>query len=177
MMQLDWLIEGHLAGTLRPVTTVEPGADLRWLHDRGIRLLVNLTLVPPRSRECPEDLEIVHFPLEDRAVPAAASVEVLCSEILDAIIAGKPVAVCGAAGVSRTATILACCLVAWRGGAADALEAVGRLGAAYTPTQAQEQFIRDFDFDVRATVEPRNEFADEGSSDFPSDLTGPQIAL
>jgi hypothetical protein len=148
MMQLDWLIEGHLAGSVRPVTSVEPGSDLRWLHERGIRLLVSLAEAPLSSRDCPEDLEMVHFPLADRGVPSPRAVAKLCLTILDAIIDGRPVAVSGSTGFSRTATILASCLVAWRGHADEGIEAVKALGPSYVPTPAQELFVRRFELDL-----------------------------
>lgn len=149
MMQLDWLIPGYLAGSVGPVSPVEAGACLDWLDGQGIRLMVNLTEAAPEAQNPPAALEILHFPLEDRGVPTSRATANLCRKMIDAIVAGRPVAVCGSTGFSRTATILACCLVVWRGHPTNAVEQVQRMGSRYVPTEPQREFLQRFDMDLQ----------------------------
>lgn len=150
MLKLDWLIPGYLAGTVRPVTAVEPGSDLHWLHQQGIRVLVSLTERAPASEAGPEALEILHFPVEDQGIPPAPSTASLCQKVIDAIVGGRPVAITGSTGTRRTALMLACCLVAWRGHAESALEIVQQMGPSYVPTEAQREFVRRFESELPA---------------------------
>ena len=105
----------------------------------GVSLLVNLhERAHPPARLAAHGLREVHVPVPDFGVPTPEQIDRVVATVDEAVERGEQVAVHCGAGLGRTGTLLACCLVA-RGAPAD--EAIARVrqarpGAIETAGQA-----------------------------------------
>ncbi|MDY7095952.1 MAG: tyrosine-protein phosphatase, partial [Acidobacteriota bacterium] len=85
--------------------------------------------------------ELLHFPILDMGVAPARSVADLCSKILGAIFDHRPVLLHCRAGLGRTGTIGACCLVSLGLTAEDAIRSLRTRSRLYIQTESQENMI------------------------------------
>lgn len=143
-MDFRWIETGRLAGCSMPGMFDDLSSDLRRLRQQGIRHLVSLTETPLGVPRRPE-LQLHHFPIDDMGVPQPRATEALCRDILGWIDRDEPVAVHCKAGIGRTGTILASCLVCGGRSAQEAIAEVRKVNRLYMQTESQECFIRHFE--------------------------------
>lgn len=137
----SWIDEPHLAALARP----EGEADLRWLRERGIDLLVSLTEEPPDRREInAAGLMLYHVPIEDMTAPTQEELDRSVSAIAKARARNMGVAVHCAAGIGRTGCILAAYLIHQGASAREAIRQVRKLRPGSIETSEQLQAVRDF---------------------------------
>lgn len=152
-----------IAGSWRGRLGIVPrprGAD--WLDDEtrawreaGIDVVVSL-LEPDEAAElaltgesissAASGLEFRTFPIPDRSIPSSREdVMELAQHIVDALRAGKSVALHCRQGIGRSALIAAAALIAGGESAATAIESIRRARGLEVPeTAAQRQWISDF---------------------------------
>ena len=85
-----------------------------------------------------------HFPIADMGIPSPRDTLDLCRFILAKVELAEPVAVHCKAGLGRTGTVLACCLVTQGASPEDAVQQLRLVNNYYIQTQAQEMFIRHY---------------------------------
>lgn len=85
----SWIENPRLAALARP----ESLAELSWLKEHGIDLLLSLTEEPPNRRDINEaGLMLVHVPIEDMAAPSREDFERSIATIEKALASGLGVA-------------------------------------------------------------------------------------
>ena len=142
--ELHWILDGELAGSARPGLFNELADDMAELKALGIRIIVNLTeksFDPPVSSF---GFEGVHFPIDDMGIPETRQTVELCRKILSAIDREEPVLLHCKAGLGRTGTVLACCLILQGDTASEAVASLRRKCQYYIQTREQERFIHHF---------------------------------
>lgn len=173
-MDFRWVAKDRLAGCSLPGMFDELSNDLERLQEEGVRHLVSLT--ESALEPVPEDrdgLRFHHFPIDDMGVPQPRKTESLCRDILRWADRGEPVAVHCKAGIGRTGTILACCLVTEGESAEDAVRRVRRVNSHYIQTEGQEAFLRHYEEYLRTDGTPDE--ADGSADTHPSGL--PRLRL
>ncbi|MFO7568029.1 MAG: tyrosine-protein phosphatase [Enhygromyxa sp.] len=139
----NWIIDGKLAGSGRPGLLAELDEDMAFLEEQGIRTIVTLTEDRVDDLDAFAGFEILHFPIPDMGFPTPRVAASICEQIL-AGMADKPVLLHCRAGLGRTGTVAACCLVALGEQPDRALARVRCVNPRYVQTRAQEQFISHF---------------------------------
>lgn len=140
-----WLIPGRLGGMGRPGLLEDTNQELEAIAYAGIKLLVTLTEEPIATGPL-SSVGILgrHFPVRDMGVPSVARAARLCREIERSMGEGRPVALHCKAGLGRTGTLLAACLV-WMGSDPEsAIAEVRRVHTSYIQSPQQERFVHDF---------------------------------
>lgn len=144
-IEFHWIVPQRLAGSGQPGLMTPLEGDLEELRREGIRLVVTLTEEPlalePEQRR---GIDWLHFPIDDMGIPSIRETARLCQEIVGSIAAGAPVLVHCKAGLGRTGTILACCLVSLGSEPEEAVTTIRRTCRRYVQTQGQEHFVRHF---------------------------------
>ena len=139
-----WLLEGELAGSglyWRP-------EEIAYLHAQGIRAAVSLfeTAPPPDflAALAAAGIAWLHAPIADFTAPDLDLLERVIAFVDASLAAGTPVVVSCGAGLGRTGTILAGCLVARGQSPDDAIAAVRARRPGSIETSAQEALIRRY---------------------------------
>lgn len=129
-------------------------ADLGWLRDQGIQVLLSLTEEPLRQ-DWVEDtgLLMVHVPVPDMTAPTPEQLDQCISTIKKANDAGMGVVVHCTAGLGRTGSILAAYLVSQGQSAQKAIEQIRELRPGSIETEEQEDAIKDYARRIGAEVE------------------------
>ena len=120
----DWVIEERVLACAYP----RREGTLRALAGRGVGTLVNLHRRPhDAARLQRHGLTEIHLPVRDFAAPTPEQLRAGVAAVDQALAGGGRVAVHCGAGLGRTGTLLACCLV---GCGLDPEAAIGRVRAA-----------------------------------------------
>jgi atypical dual specificity phosphatase len=140
-----WLKKGMLAGTPRPGIFFDLEYDLEALRRVGVTVLVSLTEhgVDQAALEA-FGIRNLWSPIPDMAAPPIEQATVLCRQIHQYMHDGDVVAVHCRAGLGRTGTVLAACLI-WEGvSAMDALETVRKVEPRWVQSEEQVAFLEEF---------------------------------
>jgi atypical dual specificity phosphatase len=138
----SWVDHPHLAALARP----DSAADLAWLREQGVQLLVSLTEDPlPRQWVNDAGLMAVHIPIPDMDAPSERQLALALDTIARARQSGMGVAVHCAAGKGRTGTVLAAYFVANGMSASEAIRKVRELRPGSVETFEQEQAISEWE--------------------------------
>lgn len=112
------------------------------LENHELELLGIPDLVP---RAEANGLQTLHAPIPDGGTPASPeAMDALAQRILTWLDAGEGVFLHCWAGLGRTGTVAAACLIARGFSAVEALELVRKTRPGAVETPAQEQFLRDY---------------------------------
>jgi len=135
--------------------------DMEHLRRLGIRLVVTLTELPLRPPAEEFGLRGLHFPIEDMSVPTPRPTAELCREVLGALGRLEGTLLHCKAGLGRTGTMLACCLVARGDDASAAITTVRKVHPGYIQNTLQEQFVHHFEqfWQEQAVGEPLRDHA------------------
>lgn len=138
----SWVDHPHLAGLARP----DSAADLAWLREQGVQVLVSLTEDPlPRGWVNDAGLMAVHIPVPDMDAPSERQLTLALDTIGRAKRSGMGVGVHCAAGKGRTGTVLAAYFVAGGMTASAAIRKVRELRPGSVETFEQEQAIAEWE--------------------------------
>lgn len=157
-----WLKKGMLAGTPRPGIFFDLEYDLEALRRVGVTVLVSLTEhgVDQAALEA-FGIRNLWSPIPDMAAPPIEQATMLCRQIHQHMRDGDVVAVHCRAGLGRTGTVLAACLI-WDGvSAMDALETVRKVEPRWVQSEEQVAFLE--------------EFASAVANDVPNNTTGASV--
>jgi atypical dual specificity phosphatase len=140
-----WLKQGALAGTPRPGIFFDLEYDLEALRRVGVTVLVSLT------EHCVDQSALEAFgirniwsPVPDMTAPSIEQARMLCRQIRESIDNGEVVAVHCRAGLGRTGTVLAACLIRGGASAMDALETVRKVEPRWVQSEEQVHFLEEF---------------------------------
>jgi atypical dual specificity phosphatase len=137
----SWVEKPYVAGMAHP----EALADLQWLREQDIQLIISLCEEPPRRDWINEaGLFGMHVPVEDMHPPSQAQLDVCLSAIAKANAKGMGAVVHCGAGLGRTGVVLACYLVSKGMTVQHAMARVRRLRPGSIETQEQEEAILEF---------------------------------
>lgn len=140
-----WLKKGRLAGTPLPGVFHEIDYDLKALQRVGVTCLVTLTQRSPDVELMAEyGIDNIWLPVPDMEAPSITQAAGLCKEIEKRLQSQDVVAVHCRAGLGRTGTLLAACLI-WDGeDALTALETVRRVEPRWVQSEQQVAFLEKF---------------------------------
>ena len=139
----NWIVDRRLAGSGRPGLLAELDEDHEFLTRQGIATIVTLTEKPVPGLAEHGGFECVHFPIPDMGFPMPRDCARLCREVVERV-EESPVLLHCRAGLGRTGTIAACCLVAMGSTASSALLRIRSINRYYVQTTSQERFIHHF---------------------------------
>ncbi|MEK7431948.1 MAG: dual specificity protein phosphatase family protein [Cyanobacteriota bacterium] len=148
MFSFYWILKNKLAGASQPGLYEDIEKDISFLKEKGITTIITLT----ETKESYEEfgMEQIHFPIHDMGIPSPRNAFELCSKIIAEINLNKQILVHCKAGLGRTGTILACCLVNLGNNSNDAINIVRSINKAYIQSSIQEKFIEHYyDFAIK----------------------------
>ena len=135
-----WILPGRLAGSGMPGLFNPLESDLEYIRDAGIRHVVSLTEHPIPADSGGEP-SFHHFPIDDMGIPTPRRASEICDFVLAAIERQEPVLIHCKAGLGRTGTLLACCLITMGSTPQQALVRLRGQCSYYVQNQTQEGFL------------------------------------
>lgn len=152
-----WLLDTSLAGMERPGAFCRVEEDLRLIRERGISILISLTLSPPGfPAGAVGDLELFHIPVEDGSAPTLDQIRRFIGYVNYGLHHGKKVLAHCDAGYGRTGTMLACYLVSLGSSAREAIDTVRRKQPGAIETSEQEARIFEYERSLRGKGDCNN---------------------
>ena len=139
----NWILPRALAGSGRPGLLGDLDTQLAWLRSAGIEHVISLT-EKPLVLEDRHGLVVTHFPIPDMGFPMPRRAHELCRFVLEAIQRDEPVLLHCKAGLGRTGTMLACCLVSRGANPDEAVRRVRTICSHYIQNQSQEMFVHHY---------------------------------
>ena len=146
-MRIEWILPGQLAGSARPGLLEPLEDDLDLLQRFGFKLLLTLTESPLDAAEqlAARGLAVEHFPIPDMGAPPPRNMARYCRLALERVERGDKTLVHCKAGLGRTGTFLACCLVHRGHDADDAITQVRLINPRFIQSTVQERFIHHYE--------------------------------
>lgn len=145
LTELHWVLPDRLAGAARPGLSGDLDDDVRELSRLDIRRVVTLTEVPLDLDGRQVSFEVTHFPIDDMGLPTPRAALPVCLQVAEDLSNGRPVLLHCKAGLGRTGTMLAACLVILGQEAEEAVAAVRQVCRLYIQTPAQAGFVTHFE--------------------------------
>lgn len=140
-----WILPGKLGGTQWPGLLQAEADDLSALAALGVRHLVSLTEQAfPADRLLAFGIRGHHQPVVDMDVPTMEATLALCTKLSGWMDAGEPVVIHCKAGLGRTGTLLACCLVYLGRDPLSAIHEVRQVNRYYIQSPQQFDFVPAF---------------------------------
>lgn len=145
MKGFSWVIDEALAGMPRPGARGDLDADLSFLADREIELLVSLTETGVDEDAASSfGVEVLHLPVKDFGAPTLAQLCTFTKAAREHLASGRRVGVHCGAGLGRTGTFLAAYFVGQGMTAEAAIARVRALRPGSIETKAQEEAVAQF---------------------------------
>ncbi len=147
----SWVIEGQLAGMPLVGQYQNLEADLAWIAEQGVDLLVSLTEEASDPQQVTAaGMDPMHLPIEDFTPPEPEQIDEFVAEVALRLEAGEQVGVHCHGGLGRTGTLLATWFV-WEGMTGDdAIAHVRDLRPGSIETEEQEEAVRTYEERLRA---------------------------
>ena len=137
----SWVDKPRLAAMASPRSL----ADLVWLRQQGVQVLLSLTEERPRKSWSDEaGLLVFHEPLEDMEAPGQEQLERAVSAINRALDADMAVTVHCGAGLGRTGVVLAAWMVSRGLQARQAIARIRKQRPHSVETDDQEKAVEEF---------------------------------
>lgn len=146
MRGFSWVVDERLAGMPRPGGHGDLEADLAFLADQKIELLVSLT-EHGTDADAAEALgiRVLHLPVKDFGAPSLEQLCAFTNAARDQLASGKRVGVHCGAGLGRTGTFLAAYFVREGMTADEAIAHVRALRPGSIETTTQEEAVAQFE--------------------------------
>lgn len=137
-----WIVDGQLGGMRRPGAMGELKMDIQSLVELGVSHVVGLEESPIAADEMrAAGIRYRHFPVVDMEAPVLAPTRELTHETLEVMGRGGSVAFHCKAGLGRTGTLLAACLIEQGYGLHQALSLLRQMRAEYVQSKEQVEFL------------------------------------
>lgn len=145
-----WFTDDGIAGMERPGSHHPLEEDLLFLKDRGIEIVISLTVSPlDRKRVEGRGFELFHIPVPDGTAPGLPEIERFVSYVTYGVRGGKKIVVHCGAGYGRTGTMVACYLVSLGRTAEEAIAEVRRRVPPAIENEAQEERVAEYERHLR----------------------------
>jgi len=142
----SWIIDKKLSGMPFPGVFDPEDDDIKFIQDKGITLLVSLTLkTPDKILLKKAGIRSSHYPVKDFHAPTVDQLNQFCVTADKEINGGGRVAVHCYAGKGRTGTFLAAYFVYKGAGAEGSIELIRKLRPGSIETEEQEDSVREFE--------------------------------